>query len=268
MNIRISSIKNELIKDIVNIQTKSKVRKSRNITIVEGLKEVDIAARVGTEFEKVLFCPQIISEADVLSVIGKHNSNVSLFELTEEVFSKISYRESTGGLVCMAKTIKTALKDLKVEDNSVFIVLESVEKPGNLGAVCRIADAAKVNGIIICDPLSDIYNPNTVRASLGCVFSVNIVGSDTDNVIKWLKDNNIQSYAAELNASEFYHQTTLTGKTALIFGTEATGLTNRWLDEADFRIKIPMSGNIDSLNVSVSVAIIVFEAMRQRDFLV
>lgn len=268
MIIKISSTKNDLIKDIFNIQSKSRERRNRNITIIEGLKEISIASKTGIDFEKVLFCPDIISENEVKSIIGIQNSQVPLYELNIEVFSKISYRETTGGIVCIAKTPEKKLDNLIINENSLFIILESVEKPGNLGAICRIADAAKVSGIIICDPLTDIYNPNTIRASLGCIFNVNIVSSETEKVIKWLNRNDINTFAAELKASEYYHKTNLTGKIALAFGTEATGLTKRWIDAADFRIKIPMLGDIDSLNVSVSVAIMVFEAKRQRDFLV
>jgi TrmH family RNA methyltransferase len=268
MNIKISSTKNDLIKDVSTIQSKSKERRLRNITIIEGVKEVSIAAKSGVNFEKVLFCTEIILESEVKSIIGIQNAQVQLYELTQEVFSKISYRETTGGIICIAKTTNKKLDELNVKEESLFIVLESVEKPGNLGAICRIADAAKVSGIIICDPLTDIYNPNTVRASLGCVFSVDIVTSETDTVIKWLRDKNVETFAAELKASAYYHNSKLTGKTALVFGTEATGLTKKWVDNANYRIKIPMSGEIDSLNVSVSVAIMVFEAMRQRDFLV
>lgn len=265
---KISSVKNDLIKDIVNLQSKSRERRNRNITLVEGIKEISIAAGAGVKFEKVLYCPDLVSPGDVLELIGNQNTDTHLFELTSEAFSRISYRETTGGIVVVAKTEKPELKDLSPGENSLFIVLESVEKPGNLGAICRIADAAKVDGVIICDPLTDIYNPNTVRASLGCVFSVNVVSAGYDDVKQWLLQNKINSFAAELTAAEFYHECDLTGKTALVFGTEATGLTDKWIHGADFRIKIPMSGAIDSLNVSASVAIMVFEAKRQRGFLV
>ncbi|MDL2290220.1 RNA methyltransferase, partial [Paludibacteraceae bacterium OttesenSCG-928-F17] len=135
-----------------------------------------------------------------------------------------------------------------------------------LGAICRVADAAQVDGLIICDPHTDIYNPNAIRSSLGCVFTVNVVNSTFEETIHWLKQNGITSYAAELRASEFYHTLDLSGKAALVFGTEATGLTDKWINGADKRIKIPMRGAIDSLNVNTSVAIITFEAMRQRNF--
>ncbi len=265
---KITSVKNDLIKDIVNLQSKSRERKNRGITLIEGRKEISIAAAAGVNFEKILFCPDLICEQEIYSLVGENNSNAAIYELANEVFSKISYRETTGGLVVIAKTKELALNDLCVNADSLFIILESVEKPGNLGAICRIADAAKVDGVIICDPLTDIYNPNTIRASLGCVFSVKVVGADFEHVQAWLEKNKIISFAAELTAAEFYHKSNLTGKTALVFGTEATGLTEKWINGANFRIKIPMLGEIDSLNVSASVAIMVFEAKRQRGFLV
>lgn len=268
MVIKISSTKNDLIRDIVILQAKSRERRNRNVTLIEGLKEISVAVSAGVEFEKVLFCPEIISEEDVTNLIGKSNADAKLFELTSEVFSKISYRETTGGVVILAKTKNLKLNDFIIKPDSLFIILESVEKPGNLGAICRIADAAKVTGVIICDPLTDIYNPNTVRASLGCVFSVKVVSAGYDEVANWLKINEIKSFAAELTAAEFYQNCDLTGKVALVFGTEATGLTDKWIMNSDYRIKIPMLGEIDSLNVSASVSIIVFESMRQRGFLV
>lgn len=265
---KITSSKNDLIKDIVSLQTKSKERKLRGLTLIEGVKEISVARDAGIVFEKVLFFSQIIDEQQLKELIGKQYDLVQLFELGEDAFAKISYRESTGGVIVVAKTPDYSLSELTVEENSFFIILESVEKPGNLGAICRIADAAGVSGIIICDGLTDVYNPNSVRASLGCVFSVKVVNDSTENVLSWLKFNKITSFAAELTASEFYHKYDLKGKTAVVFGTEATGLSQKWISSSDKRIKIPMSGIIDSLNVSASVAIITFEAMRQREFLV
>ena len=148
----------------------------------------------------------------------------------------------------------------------LILVLEAVEKPGNLGAVLRTADAAKVDAVIICDPLSDLYNPNTIRSSIGCIFTNQVVSCNSSEAIAWLREMNIPTYAAELTATDFYHETDLSGPIALIMGTEATGLSRLWLDGAEHRIKIPMLGRIDSLNVSISAAVLVFEAMRQRGF--
>ena len=258
---QIASVKNPLIKKITAYQAKSKERKADKVVLIEGKKELELAVSANIHFSKILFCPQILSYDQLATMVGKQIETAEIYEVTEEVFSKISYRETTGGLYIIGEIEDKKLSDLKVTDNSLFIILEAVEKPGNLGAICRIGDAAKVDGIIICDPHTDVYNPNSVRSSLGCVFSNNVVST-----IAWLRANNITSYAAELRASEFYHKYDYSGKTALVFGTEATGLTDKWIDNADHRIKIPMLGVIDSLNVSTSVSAMVFEVLRQRDF--
>jgi TrmH family RNA methyltransferase len=265
MNI-ISSPQNPLIKKIVLLQSKSQERKLCNTVVIEGTKEISVARDAGVIFQKVLFCPDIISAEEMKNIIGKQIENAEIIEISNAVFSKISYRETTGGVLVLAEMPKKNLTDLQTGGQSVFIVLEAVEKPGNLGAICRTADAAQVSGVIICDPHTDIYNPNVVRSSLGCVFSLDVVNSTFEETMRWLKENQITSYAAELTASEFYHQMDLRGKIALVFGTEATGLTEKWIKNADKRIKIPMGGIIDSLNVNTSVAILTFEAMRQRDF--
>jgi TrmH family RNA methyltransferase len=265
MNV-ISSSQNPLIKEIVLLQSKSKERKNRNTIVIEGTKEISVACDTGVIFKKILFCPNIISLEEVKNILGKQAENVEIIEISNTVFSKISYRETTGGLVVLAEMPNKNLSDLKIDEQSVFIILESVEKPGNLGAICRVADAAQVSGVIICDPHTDIYNPNAIRSSLGCVFSVDVVNSTFEETMNWLKENQITSYAAELTASEFYHNLDLRGKIALVFGTESTGLTEKWIKSAENRIKIPMGGIIDSLNVNTSVAILTFEAMRQRNF--
>ncbi|MCF0205903.1 MAG: RNA methyltransferase [Bacteroidales bacterium] len=263
---QISSVKNPLIKQIATYQAKSKERKADNVVLIEGKKELELAVSANIVFTKILFCPSIISYEELCTNVGNQIKTADIYEVSEEVFSKISYRETTGGIYIIGKVSEKKLSDLEVRDNSLFIILEAVEKPGNLGAICRIGDAAKVDGIIICDPHTDIYNPNSVRSSLGCVFSNNVVSTDYESAIKWLRENKITSYAAELRASEFYHKYDYRGKTALVFGTEATGLTEKWISNADHRIKIPMLGVIDSLNVSTSVSAMVFEVLRQRNF--
>lgn len=262
----ISSQKNPLIKEISLMQSKAKERKRAGMIVIEGKKEISLAVSAGLSFLKILYCPDIISLEETQELTGKNFGSAEIYEVSEAAFSKISYRETTGGVVVLASSPEKALSDLKIKEQSVFIILEAVEKPGNLGAICRVADAAKVDGVIISDPHTDIYNPNAIRSSLGCVFTVDVVQASFEDVYSWLKANNIISFAAELKASEFYHQTDLSGKIALVFGTEATGLTDKWIDGADHRIKIPMGGVIDSLNVNTSVAILVFEAMRRRNF--
>lgn len=262
----ITSPKNPLIKEILLLQGKAKERKKENLIVIEGKKEISLAASARLCFRKVLFCSDIISQQEAKELVGTQADNADWYEVSEAVFSKISYRETTGGIVVLADMPARSLQDLSVQEQSVFIVLEAVEKPGNLGAICRVADAAQVDGLIICDPHTDIYNPNAIRSSLGCVFTVPVVNSTFDETMDWLHRNHIVSYAAELTASEFYHRLDLRGRIALVFGTEATGLTDQWIYGADHRIKIPMRGVIDSLNVNTSVAILTFEAMRQRGF--
>ncbi len=264
--ITITSSQNKLIKEVISLQTKSKERRKSKTIVIEGKKEINLAVRAGVKLIKILFCSEIISFNEVEEIVKDQITALDIYEVSEPVFAKISYRETTGGVVALAEMPEKSIDELKVNSQSVFIILESVEKPGNLGAICRVADAAQVDGLIICDPLTDIYNPNSIRSGLGCVFTVDVVTSGFEETISWLKGNNIKTYAAELTAAEFYQNTDLKGKIALIFGTEATGLTDKWINNADKRIKIPMRGLIDSLNVTASVAVLTFEAMRQRGF--
>ncbi len=263
----ITSPKNPLVQELIELQGKSKARARERAIVIEGRKEIGLAASAGVPFRKVVYLPELIDAEEVRALSGASATAATEFvSVSQAVFSRISYRESTGGVVVIAEMPQRELNDLTISDDAVFILLESVEKPGNLGAICRVADAAQAAGVIVCDPRTDIYNPNAIRSSLGCVFTTRVVSTDSETARKWLKQNGIQSFAAELRAAEFYQDVDLRGRIALVFGTEATGLTARWIDGADRRIKIPMRGVIDSLNVTTSVAILVFEAMRQRGF--
>ena len=197
---------------------------------------------------------------DVLDLIDDDR----IIEITPQVFQKVSYRTSSDGLIAVARPKSHCLSDIQLSDNPFVIILESVEKPGNLGAILRSADAAAVDAVIVCDPQTDIYNPNVVRSSVGGLFSVQTAVCTSDEAMAWLNQNKIASYAAELEAAEWYQDIDFRGPSAIVMGTEAEGLTNSWLNYATKRIKIPMRGKIDSLNVSVSTAVLTFEAMRQR----
>jgi len=185
---------------------------------------------------------------------------------SQAVFEKVAYREGSDGLIALIKPKEHRLDQLQLKDKPFIIVLESVEKPGNLGAVLRTADAANVDAVVICDPLTDLYNPNAIRSSVGCLFTVQVAVCSSKECFDWMQAKEIRSFAAELKGSEWYHESDFKGPTAIIMGTEADGLTSFWLDNADKRIKIPMRGVIDSLNLSVSTAVLTFEAMRQRGF--
>jgi TrmH family RNA methyltransferase len=158
------------------------------------------------------------------------------------------------------------LNQLRLSKNPLLLILESVEKPGNLGAVLRTADAAGVDAVIICDPHTDFYNPNVIRSSVGCVFTNQIASATSEETINWLKENNIKIFSTYLKASAPYHETDFTKPCAIILGTEATGLSDLWVKKSDATIIIPMQGKIDSMNVSTAAAVVVFEARRQRGF--
>ncbi len=261
---RISSLQNSRIKNIVKL-SKAKERKAQNLFILEGARELMLALSAGYTVDSVFICPELFEKTDYPRVLDTLSDNIK-YEVSQQVFEKIAYREGSDGLITLAKPKKHTLDNLNLNNNPFIIILEAVEKPGNLGAILRSADAAKVDAVIICDPLTDIYNPNAIRSSVGCIFTVPTAVCSSEEARMWLKEHKIKSYAAELRASNWYHEEDYTQPSAIVMGTEADGLTSFWLDNADRRIKIPMRGKIDSLNVSVSTAVITFEAMRQRGF--
>ena len=196
---------------------------------------------------------------------GGHKSRKpKIFEVTKEIYSKIAYRESTEGIIAEFKIKDLSLQELKLSSSPLIVVLESVEKPGNLGAVLRSADAAGADAVIVCDPLTDLYNPNLIRASLGARFSVQFSACTSSEAISWLKAKGIRILTAQLQDSSLYYDTDMKTGTAIVIGAESSGLSDSWRKSADAHIKIPMLGSVDSLNASVSAAILLFEAVRQR----
>ncbi len=187
-----------------------------------------------------------------------------VFYLTKELYEKVAYRGSTEGIIAEVKVKDRSLEDLQLKENPLIVVLESVEKPGNLGAVLRSADAAGADAVIICDPLTDLWNPNLIRASIGAIFTVPTVACSSAEAISFLKARGIQILTAQLQDSSAYYDVDMTRGTAIVMGTESTGLTPVWREAADAHILIPMLGRLDSLNVSVSAAILLYEALRQR----
>ena len=262
----IQSAQNSRIKNLQKLFAKSKERKAQNLFVIEGARELHLALSAAYSLEAVFVCPELFSNTDYPEIQAEIQTS-KLFEVSPQVFQKIAYREHSDGIVALAKPKSHTLNDLNLPDNPFIIVLEAVEKPGNLGAILRTADAAKVDAVIVCDPLTDVYNPNVIRSSVGCVFTVPLAVANHSDVYSFLKENRIRIFAAELQASQWYQDTDFTQACALIMGTEADGLTGFWIDHADARIKIPMRGKIDSLNVSVSTAVLTFEAMRQRRFI-
>lgn len=260
---QITSAQNPLIKALIQLQEKAKSRKQTGTFIIEGKREIELALKGNYALETILFLPEIISETQINKLT---NQQLNIIEISKEVYQKLAYRDSTEGIIAVAKSKSLQLSDLKLKENPLILVLESIEKPGNIGAMLRTADAAKVDAVIIANPKSDVYNPNTIRSSVGCVFTNPIAVCTTEEAIAFLKNNNIAIYSATLQNANEYHKENYTSATALVVGTEATGVSNTFRDNSTQNIIIPMQGEIDSMNVSVAAAILLFEAKRQRGF--
>lgn len=262
---KISSLQNPKVKNVLHL-AKSSERKEQNLFVIEGFRETNLAFMAGFEFRSLFYCREIGNRPEINELITKVSADTPIFEISAQVFEKMAYRENSDGLIALAIPRYLKLEDLKLKENPLIIVLEKVEKPGNLGAVLRTADAAGVDAVIVCDPQTDIYNPNVIRSSIGCIFSNRVVCCTSSSALSWMQKHKIRSFSAALTATKWYHEQNLTGATAIVMGTEADGLTDFWLTQSDDQIKIPMLGQIDSLNVSNATAILVYEAMRQRNF--
>ena len=252
----ITSKTNPKIKNLVRLQ-KASERREQNRILIEGRREIERAQQCGFEMEELYVCESLLHAP--VNIGAKYIETVS-----EEVFDKIAYREGSDGLLAVAKPKYKSLSEFKPRKDALIIVLETVEKPGNLGAVMRTADAAGVDAVIIADPATDLFNPNAIRASIGCIFSVPVYACSSEECIHWLKQNEITIYCTYLKASIDYLDADFTKASALVMGTEATGISDAWIEAADQNIIIPMNGIADSLNVSVTTAIVTFEAVRQR----
>ena len=260
----ITSLQNNAIKNIVKLG-KNRERQQQGLFIIEGARELSLALRSDYIIESVYVCREMFDKTKYPDVLDGLSDN-EVCDISHEVFKKIAYRENSDGIVALAKPKQHTLPDLQLSDNPFIIILESVEKPGNLGAILRTADAASIDAVVVCNPSTDLYNPNVIRSSVGGLFTVQTAVCTSSEAINWLREKGIASYAAELEAADFYQDVDFTKPSAIVMGTEADGLTEMWLNNADKRIKIPMKGEIDSLNVSVSTAVLTFEAMRQRGF--
>lgn len=258
----ITSHQNSKIKHVLSLD-KNRDRTRERQFVIEGVRELSIAMRHGYTIVSVFFCPEIIDRQQVLQLVRDERL---LLPVERTVFGKIAYREGTEGIVAVAQQKSHSLADIQLSSNPLLLVLEGVEKPGNLGAMLRTADAAHIDAVIVCDPKTDLYNPNVVRSSVGCLFSTQTAVATPAEVITWLNQSGIQVFVTDLTGAIAYHTADFTRPSAIIMGTESTGISDVWREFATARIIIPMRGTIDSLNVSNAAAIIVFEAARQRGF--
>lgn len=260
----ISSTQNAYIKELTQLKDKSRERKKTGLFLIEGVREISLALKGGYELETVLFYPELFSLEQLNELTTRQ---LNAIEISIEVYQKLAYRDTTEGVLAVAKSKSHDLTNLKFQTkNPLLLIAEAPEKPGNIGAILRTADAANVDAVIIANPKTDLYNPNIIRSSVGCIFTNQISVGATSEIIKFLKDKNINIYCAALQASVNYNTQDYTNSTAIIVGTEATGLSNEWLENSTQSIIIPMQGEIDSMNVSVATGILIFEAKRQRNF--
>tara|TARA_R110002073_G_scaffold205294_3_gene365002 strand:+ start:22915 stop:23721 length:807 start_codon:yes stop_codon:yes gene_type:complete len=264
---QISSVQNSFIKELVQLKEKSRNRKNSGQFLIEGQREIELALKGNYELETILYYPKLFSEEELNKQLNELINHPEIISISKEVYQKLAHRETTEGVLAVAKTKSLELSNLNIDtENPLILIAEAPEKPGNIGALLRTADAANIDAVIIANPKTDMYNPNIIRSSVGCVFTNQIATGSTNEVIDFLKENNINIYCAALQASVDYHTQDYTKPTAIVVGTEATGLSDEWLQHSTQNIIIPMQGQIDSMNVSVAAGILIFEAKRQRGF--
>ncbi len=257
---RIESVQNSYIKSLLKLQEKSRERKKLGLFIVEGKREISLVQNSDYEIDTILFIENTLTEKELTDF-----SCVKIL-ISKEIYRKLAYRETTEGIIAVVKSKRLHLNDIQFKtENPLILVLESLEKPGNIGAILRTADAGNIDAIFIADAKSDIYNPNIIRSSVGCLFTNQIALGTSEEIIEFLKKEKINIYSATLQNSNDYAKIDYTKSSAIVVGTEATGLTDIWREQATKNINIPMRGQIDSMNVSVATAIITFEAVRQRN---
>ena len=258
---QITSLQNPLVKYLFTLTQKSKQRKEQQQFLIEGKREISLALEAGYLIEQLFICPDILSEVEVEKLFSRYKCTA----ISTQVYEKLTYRSSTEGILALAQCKNHALSGVEFQKaHPLVLVAEAPEKPGNIGALLRTADAAGVDAVYIANPKTDLYNPNIIRSSVGTVFTVPIFMGSSEEIRSHLQQQGFAIYCAALTASQPYDQVSYKGRTAIVVGTEDTGLSPTWLKASTQNIIIPMQGKIDSMNVSVSAAILIFEAVRQR----
>ena len=265
MDAYIQSRQNEQVKNLVKLrERKHRLRQER--FLVEGLRELGHALDAGFSVEAIYFCPECFpSEAHSAFVDDvRRKGTVPLVRMSTDAFTKAAYREGPDGLIAIAHQQSHALAQLNLPDNPLLLVLEGIEKPGNLGAILRSADGAGADAVILVDCVLDLYNPNAIRSSQGLVFALPIAHTDQAYLLRFLKEKQIRSVATTPDTTSLHWDIDYRGGTALFLGSESDGLSAFWLDAADARVRVPMAGRADSLNVAAAAAVCLYEAQRQR----
>ncbi len=257
----ITSVQNPRIKQVAKLQTESRTRRESGLFCVERARELERAIDAGFVVVEFYIWPERFKELPLLERIQERGADI--VEVNEAVLAKIAYQENPQGFVAVMHARTTELAAIPA--TGLFLVCSGLEKPGNVGAILRSADAAGAAGVLIDAAGFDLFNPNCVRASTGAVFSMPIVCGGREEILQWLKVNKVRLIAATPGGAARYSEADLRGDVAIVVGAEAQGLAPQWIDAADIAVSIPMRGTADSLNVSVTAALLLFEAVRQRE---
>lgn len=265
MDSLITSLQNPKVKEVVKLRDR-RPREESGLFLIEGYRELKRAVDAGRKVETLFYCPELFLGSNERALIEQCRP-ATLLECTKEVFAKISYRDRPDGLLAVAPQIHLKLSDLKLKKNPFLLIAESIEKPGNLGTILRSCDAAGVDAVIVCDPTTDIHNPNVVRSSVGTLFTLPVIEASSEEALAYLKKHNISAMAATPHAKSEFTQADLKVPLAIVVGTEQYGLTENWMNNADIKVRIPMFGVADSLNVASATTILLYEVVRQRNHL-
>lgn len=233
--------------------------------MIDGVRELSRALDANTGPIEVFVCPELLTDADAAALLARlRGQNLQTIEVTPQVFAKLAYGDRADGVVAVASTPRTTLADVELPTNALVAVIEGLEKPGNLGAILRSADGAGVSAVLVADPHTDVFNPNTIRASLGTIFSQRIATATSTEIKAWLVARGVQLVAARVDAKIDYFMPDYTQATAIVLGSEAEGLSEAWRSPDVTPVRLPMLGVADSLNVSAAAAVMFYEALRQR----
>jgi len=259
---KITSLTNARVKKIIRLKDR-RARNETGLTLIEGVREVERALAAGEALEELYLCRDLLGKF-VTDFTALEKARVPVHEVTPDVFGKMAFGDRREGLLAVCRTQRKKVKDIEALKGDLFIIIENVEKPGNLGAVLRTCDGAGVDAVFVCDTRADITSPNVIRASLGTVFGLNVVQDKEGEVLAFLKKKNARIVATSPGAERIYTQEDLKGPLAVVLGSEEKGLEPFWQDHSDVRVKVPMKGVGDSLNVSNTAAIVIYEVLRQR----
>ena len=260
----LSSLQNPRIKHAIHLRDRSERDKNKQF-IIEGYRELLRVNDAGQRIDTVFICPELFLGSNEPALIQKLiSSGARILQTTEKVFHKISYRDRPDGLLAIGLQHARGLEDLSLGPVPFLVVAEAIEKPGNLGTILRSSDAVGIDGLIVCDRCTDVFNPNVVRASVGTLFTVPVVEATSQATISWLKARGIAILAATPSAEREFTDVDMTQPIAIAVGTEQLGLSDQWMTQADIQVKIPMCGVADSLNVAMATTLLLYEALRQR----